>query len=152
MQTTTILWRRRDIPGGSRVQRAIAGAVNADTLAGTARAEAACTAACMHSDYSCDSAETETHRSEHQPVQTKRLQHVVLKSSLGFLFFRRFSESASSHPQSPKPISQFSDDCGPFSSFLTGSEGKGKSYWIAPVGGWELEFWSFFSFCFMCFS
>lgn len=51
------------------------------------------------------------------------------------------SLSCISHPQSPKPISQSSDDCGSFSSFLICSEGK-KYSGNAPVGGWDLEFWS----------
>lgn len=44
-----------------------------------------------------------------------------------------------SHPQSPKPISQFSDEHGSFSSFTIGSKAN-KYSGIAPVGGWELEF------------
>lgn len=57
------------------------------------------------------------------------------------LRFNVFLWDCLSHPQSPKPISQSSDDWGSFSSFPIGSEGK-KRAGIAPVGGWELEFWS----------
>lgn len=58
-------------------------------------------------------------------------------SQLVFFFFMWTSISWF-WPQRPKPISQSSDGRGSFNSFPIGSEGEE----IAPVGGWELEFWS----------
>lgn len=60
------------------------------------------------------------------------------QTSFGAFQMNVFLRESLSQPQSPKPISQSSDDRGSFSSFLIGSEGKKRGR-IAAVGGWELR-------------
>lgn len=135
-------------PQGHKLQRANVSVVNTDELAVAVRA----CAAWVHilklpfsscSIYKIHSCEIQLLWSEYLPVYTHSFstRGAKLKSLAWDFETNVLLRMCLSYPQSPKPISKSSDDWGSFSSFLIGSKGK-KRVGIAPVGVWELEFWS----------